>query len=161
MATLDLTSYRGGLRQMLNTVWPEIARGAGGGGIWTVPRIQQVALEDMRDDEAITTTAIIQQAAPTYTAEWGLTNQSYEIETLFHYVRRRDETTDLEEFIETRLLQLEQYLLYTGPPLGQCLAVTGIDVTEGNGINALLLDKNKAYFGGTLSARMLVGHGAQ
>jgi hypothetical protein len=69
--------------------------------------------------------------------------------------------TDLEEFIEAKLLVLEQYLLYTGPTLGQCLAVTGLDVTEGNAANALLLDKNKAYFGGTLAARMLVGHTAE
>lgn len=161
MPTFDFLSYRAGLRQMLGAVWAEIARGSGGGGVWTVPRIQQVALEDLRDDEAITTVAIIQQAPPTYTPEWGITNQSYVIETLFHFVRRRDMTTDLEEFIEARLQQLAQYLLYTGPPIGQCLAVTGIDVTEGNAANALLLEKNKAYFGGTLAAQMLVGHGAQ
>jgi hypothetical protein len=161
MATLDLTSYRAGLRQMLNTVWPEIDRDAGGGGIWTVPRIQLVALEDVRSDDAITTVAIIQQEPAAYTPEWGITNQSYEIPTMFHYVRRRDMDTDLEEFIEAKLLVLEQYLLYTGPTLGQCLAVTGLDVTEGNAANALLLDKNKAYFGGTLAARMLVGHTAE
>lgn len=161
MPTFDFTSYRAGLRQMINIVWPEIARAAGGGGIFTRSRIEMVALEDLRDDDEIAATAIIQQGPATYSPEWGLTNQSYEIATLIHYIRRRDMVTDMEEFIEARLQHLAEYLLYTGPPIGQCLEVTGLDVTEGSSINALLLEKNKAYFGGTLSARMLVGHGAQ
>lgn len=163
MSTLNLTTYRAGLRQMLGSVWPEIDRNLGGGGIFTAARIKQVSLEDIRTDQdtAITTTAIIEQAQPTRAEEWsGLTNQIYSVETQFHYVRRRDMTTDLEEFVEARLLALEQYLLYTGPPFGQCLRVEGIDALDSNTINAMLLEKNKAYYGGTLTAVMLVGHDA-
>lgn len=160
----DFTSYRADLRQIVNTVWPEVDRDAGGGGIWTVPRVELVALEDIRDDEQITTTAIIQQmpalAQPERT---GIANQVYQIETMFHYVRRRDQTSDLEEFCEARLQALASYLLDTGfplhgfAPLGQCIDVTGIDASEANPANLIILEKNKAYFAATLTALMEVG----
>lgn len=154
MPTFDFVSFRAGQRQMVGTVWPEMIRSAGGGGVFTRSRVEEVAFEEL--DVPL---AVIQPGAPTYSAEWGITNQSYTVETMFHYVKRRDLVTDLEEFVEARLQRLAEYLLYTGPPIGQCLEVTMIDATEGNQINAILLEKNMSHFGGTLSARLLVGHG--
>lgn len=157
---VDWQVYRAGQRQIINTVWPEVDRDFGGGGIWTVARLQQVALEDLRDDEEITATAILQPGTYRRSEEYsGLTNQAYEILTRYHYIRRRDMTTDMEEFVEGRLSDLAQYLLYEPLPMGQCIAVVGIDALEGNDVNLLLLEKNKAYYGGTLTARMLAGHG--
>lgn len=160
----DFASYRADLRQVVNTVWSEVARSAGGGGVWTVSRIELVALEDLRDDDAITATAIIQPMPAVMQPErTGISNQVYSIETLFHYVRRRDMTTDLEEYVEARLVALSQYLLRTGlplhgfQPLGQCIDVLGIDATETNPANLIILEKNKAYFAGSLTALMEVG----
>lgn len=155
---INWSSYRAGLRTVINQVWPEIARGSGGGGVWTVPRIQQVALEDLRDDEAITTVAIVQEAAPVVSDDrTGIANQVYQVDTSLHYIRRRDEVTDMEEFVLARLVDMEQYLLHNDLPVGQVIDVTGMDASESNAMNALLLDKNKAYFGGTLSVMIEVG----
>lgn len=160
----DFASYRADLREIVNTVWPEVDRDAGGGGIWTVARIELVALEDLRDDEQIATTAIIQPMPALMQPErTGIGNQVYSIETMFHYVRRRDMTLDLEEFCEARLQALASYLLDTGlplhgfQPLGQCIDVLGIDATEANPANLILLEKNKAYFAASLTALMEVG----
>lgn len=155
---INWTSYRAGLRAVINQVWPEVDRDAGGGGIWTVPRIEQVALEDLRSDEAITTAAVIQESPPVVTDERvGIANQAYSVETRIHYVRRRDMVTDMEEFILARLVDMEQYLLHNALPLGQVIDVTGLDASEGNVINAILLEKNKSYFGGTLTAMIEIG----
>src|SRR3990172_5480585 len=159
----DFASYRADLRQVVGAVWPEVLRGAGGGGVFTVARIELIALEDLRDEAEITATAIIQPMSYVANPELsGIANQIYSIETMFHYVRRRDELTDLEEFVEARLQALASYLLDTGLPshggfpLGQCIDVVGIDAMESNPANLLILEKNKAYFAGTLTALMEV-----
>lgn len=169
MSTLDLIAYRGALRTMVGAAWPEVLPASdGGGGIWTVPRVEQTAFGDWVADTLDAGTgsgqvvaAFVQQEVPTRSPDWsGLTNQVYSIETSFHYIMRRDLDTDLEELVEARLLALSQMLLYIGPSIGQCLAVTGIDVGEANDIGRILLEKNMAFYGGTLSATMLVGHDA-
>lgn len=165
---MDLIAYRADLRFVVAQVWPEVLPGVSGGGVWTVPRIEQVALEDVGDeDDAATSafpTAIIQSLPLVMQPErTGIANQVYSIETLFHYLRRRDMVTDLEEFIEARLRDLAAYLLDTGLPLhgfaptGQCIDVLALDVSETNPANQILLDKNKGYFAGSLTALMEVG----
>jgi hypothetical protein len=158
---INWVGYRSGLRDAVEAVWPEITA-AGGGFIWTRAAIERVALEDLTTDpDSDGTTAIIQPTTPTFSDEWsGLTNQAYLIETLFHYVRRRPNTAeDMEELVEGKLQQLAERLLYTRLSIGQVVRVNEIDATEGNLINSILLDKNKAFYGGTLSASLLVGHG--
>lgn len=156
---INWTSYRAGLRSVINTVWPEVDRAAGGGGIFTVPRIEMVALEDLTQDaDAIATTAVIQEAAPAATDDrTGIANQIYSLDTRIHFIRRRDMVTDMEEFVLARLVDLEQYLLHNELPLGQVIDVIGIDASEGNAVNAILLEKNKSYFGGTLSLLIELG----
>lgn len=157
---VDWIPYRTGMRAVINIVWPEVGRNLGGGGIFTLARLQQVNFDDLRNDDEITTTAVLQPATYRRSEQFsGLTNQAYEILTRFHYVRRRDSTTDMEEFVEGRLSALAEYLLYETLPAGQCLQVVGLDALEGNAINAVLLEKNREYYGGTLTAVMLTGHG--
>jgi hypothetical protein len=135
-----------------------VDRDAGGGGVWTRARIELVALEDLRSDNAVATTAILQPGTYREQPELtGIANQVYAIETMIHYVRRRDMVLDMEEFVEQRLAQLADYLLHNALPLGQCIDVLEIDALEGNLLNSLLLEKNKAYYGGTLTALFEVG----
>jgi hypothetical protein len=152
----DFVSYRTGLRQVVGAVLPEVLATAGGGGIWTRPRVEQVPFEDIA-----VPMVVIQPTAPRESAEWsGLTGQAYEIETFFHYVLRRDLVTDAEEVVEAKLAALADYLLYhtvAGLPKGQCLGVSALDAQEGNEVNRILLEKNLPYYGGTLTALLLAG----
>jgi len=152
----DFVSYRTGLRAVIDSVWPEVLPSLAGGGVWTRARVEEVAFE-----EIAVPMAVIQPGTSRESAEWsGLTGQAYEIETMFHYVRRRDLVTDIEEFVEARLTALADYLLYhsaAGIPKGQCLAVTALDALEANEVNAILLEKNLPYYGGTLTATLLAG----
>ncbi len=157
---VDWVGYRAALRNAVVAALPEV-QNADGGGIWTRPGIERVALEDVVTDlpAAVATTVIIQTAPPLVATELvGIANHVWDVEHMFHYVRRRPNSAeDMEEYVEGRLAALQQQLLHVELAVGQVIDVTGIDVSEGNLINAVLLDKNKAYYGGTLTVMCQVG----
>jgi len=152
-------SFRAGLRRACELTWPETQRDQGGGGIITVPRLDLIALEDLPPSaDAIATLAVIQTAPPQVQPELtGIANHFWSVEVLFHYVRRRDMVTDMEEFAEGRLAALQEYLLHTALAVGQCIDVVSLDVSETNPANAIILEKNKAYYAGSLGAVFEVG----
>lgn len=143
------------MRAAIGAVWPEVLPGGGGGGIGTGPHMIGTPLEDMEPPFAV-----VAYGEARVSEEWGgITNQAYLIDAVIYYVLQRDLTTDAEEAVAAKLEALEDALLTSGVTVGQVIDVTGQDVSEGNAINLLILDKQKPFFAGGLGVQFLVGEG--
>jgi hypothetical protein len=156
---MNWASFRTALRDVVEDAWPEVTA-SGGGFIWTGPNIERVALEDLtEDDDDLTPTAVVQMLAPQVATEMvGIANHVWSVDLFIHYLRRRDNTaTDWEEYLSERLAALQSLLLHTELAVGQVIDVTSLDVSEGNPLMALILDKNKPWVAGSLGVACEVG----
>jgi len=149
----DWAGFETGVRAAVGAVWPETLPGPGGGGVWTVTRIERFPLENVTAPFAV-----IQFSPARDSNEWsGITNQAYEIETSIFYVTAINLSTHVELTVRGRLEDLEDALLATGITPGQVWRVTGQDTSELNAANAILLTKNKALFAGALYVTLIAG----
>lgn len=146
------TTFRTGVRTAIGAAWPEVLPGASGGGIPTVGRIERLSLEGIR-----LPFASVDYGTAEETDEYGITNQSYLINTGIYYVIHIDQSNDYEEVVAAKLETLEDYLLTTGLPTGQVIRVTVQDVTPNDRVAMLILDKQKPFYAGAVTAQALVG----
>ena len=121
-------------------------------GIWTVARIERESLEGIS-----LPFASIDYGTAEGTDEYGITNQAYLIDTTIYYVLHVDQVNDYEEVDAAKAEALEDYLLTTGLSTGQVIRVTAQDVTPNDRVAALILDKQKPYYAGCVTAQILVG----
>lgn len=132
----------------MGAAWPEVVAN----GIWPVGRIERVSLEQIA-----VPFASVEYGRPQDTDRYGITNQSYLINTSFYYVFQVDLVNDYEEVAAAKAEALEDYLLATGIATGQVLRVMSQDVTPNDPLMALVLDKAKPFYAGAVVAQILVG----
>lgn len=150
---IDWTAYRTSLRAAVGAVWPEVLPDNGGGGIETHAQAERIPLEATDAPFA----AILLPAA-VRSEEWsGLTNDAFLQDVTFCYVARLDQVTDMEEHVAERCRTLERFLRGTGLSHGQFLWAISQDAGAENAVNAVILDKQKPFHAGALTARILVG----
>lgn len=117
-----------------------------------MPFAERVSLENMTPPFAV---MIMPPAVED--PEWGITNQTYMQDVTFAYVMRLDLVTDPEEAVAAKAETLEDRLLSVPLTLGQVIRTTVQDPGAENVINALILDKQKPFHAGIVTAQILVG----
>lgn len=143
------TAYRTAMRAAVALVWPEAITN----GVWPLARIQRNSFEGI-DVPFVS----IDYGAALESDEWsGITRQAYLIEPVFYYVFQIDLVTDYEEHAAAKAEALEDYLLANDPAVGQVIDVLAQDVTPDDALMALILDRQKPYFAGAVTAQILVG----